>query len=137
MSKPVEPGLTGTETVLMVDDNEPVRTAIALLLGMCGYKVLQASRGSEALDLSQDFQGTIHLLLTDMMMPQMNGLELSRRLRSLRPKTKVLLMSGYPLDTFEEQESLDENLILVQKPVAISVLLQKIRELLSKGDCIS
>ena len=137
MSMLMEPSLTGTETVLMVDDNEPVRTAIALLLGMCGYTVLQASQGLEALDLSQQHQGTIHLLLTDMKMPRMDGLELSRRFRSLRPNTKVLLMSGYPVETFEDLEYQDHDVIMVQKPVAISVLLQKIRELLAENTRIS
>jgi PAS domain S-box-containing protein len=87
--------LEGTETVLLVDDAEPFRKLVRTLLESSGYSVLEAATGSEASKIAASHQGQIHLLLTDVVMPQVNGYQLSDHLRFLRPEMKVLCMSGY------------------------------------------
>jgi two-component system cell cycle sensor histidine kinase/response regulator CckA len=87
--------LEGKETILLVDDAEPFRRLVRTLLETNGYSVLEAASGSEASKIASTHQGPIHLLLTDVVMPQVNGYQLSDHLRFLRPEMKVLCMSGY------------------------------------------
>src|SRR5207237_5065955 len=85
----------GEETILLVEDEEAVRGLVREILSRLGYRVLVAGNGIEALALSQRFPETIHLLLTDVIMPGMDGCELAERMMVARPDTRILFMSGY------------------------------------------
>ena len=97
------PPVTGSETILLVEDDPEVRRVTAMVLRRCGYAVLEAEAGSQALALCAGQEGSIHLLVTDLAMPHMNGLELVERLRRLAPAVKALCVSGY-LDEAELDE---------------------------------
>jgi two-component system cell cycle sensor histidine kinase/response regulator CckA len=113
-----------------VEDEQPVRRLIARILGMQSYRVLEAGHGEEALSISEDYGGEIHLLVTDIMMPIMNGHELASRLASLRPGMPVLFISGYPGKHLPE--SLDQNASVdyLAKPFKVDNLLEKVKSLL-------
>ena len=85
----------GSETILLVEDEDEVRAVLHQILVGKGYRVLQAASGEEALAISRLHRGPIHLLLTDVTMPEMKGPELAARLRAERPQTRVVFMSGY------------------------------------------
>jgi two-component system, cell cycle sensor histidine kinase and response regulator CckA len=120
----------GSETILLVDDNEPVRTSTGSILKLRGYQVLQAASGLEALQIAEKHPGKIHLLVADVMMPEMSGMELARRLQSKRPEAKVLYMSGFSEETVRLETTFDPATSFVQKPVSAALLIQKIRDLL-------
>ena len=130
----VRPVATATpakhETILLVDDEDGVRRMLAALLGRSGYRVLQARNGSEALDLSRAHDGKIHLLITDIMMPGMNGRELSQLFVAQRPDARVLFTSGYASDAIIERGLLDPDMAFIQKPFVMSELLAKVRGIL-------
>jgi two-component system cell cycle sensor histidine kinase/response regulator CckA len=90
-----EAPLRGTETVLLVEDEEALRRAAAELLSLRGYNVLQAKDGLDALSVAKSYGSTIHLAVTDVVMPHMSGGELAKELGTLRPETRVLFVSGY------------------------------------------
>ena len=119
----------GDETVLMVDDEPSVRVLMQRVLRSLGYDVLVASDGREALELAARHPGPVHLLLTDLVMPEMGGLELAQALKRTRPETKVLLCSGYASDP----ELVAENYALLPKPYTPSLLAQRVRETLDGG----
>jgi two-component system cell cycle sensor histidine kinase/response regulator CckA len=100
------------------------------MLHRLGYKILQASGGAEAIRLFEQHQGSIDLLLTDVIMPQMSGRELAERLKALRPSLKVLYISGYTDDMLAHHGVLESNVFLLQKPFAPDELAIKLRELL-------
>jgi CheY-like chemotaxis protein len=120
----------GAETVLVVEDDEALRKLIADLLGSAGYTVLQAANGDAALQLIAKYDQQIDLVLTDMLMPAMSGIELSGRLRNVRPDLKVLLMSGYAGDLIARYRLTDGEIMLIEKPFTRHVLLSKIRAVL-------
>jgi len=123
----------GTERVLLVEDDEKVRTlASKILLGQ-GYSVLEAANGVEALAVAEDFTGDeIHLLLTDVIMPKMGGLELADRLMTSHPRTKVLYWSGYTNRAFMGDDGvLKENIAFMPKPFSPPALTLKVREVLN------
>jgi CheY-like chemotaxis protein len=120
----------GRETVLLVEDEAALRELTSGLLEAAGYTVLEASDPEEALRLSHNTQRQIHLLLTDVVMPGMDGHELARRLVSRWPDLKVLYMSGYTDDVIVHRGVLDRGTLLVQKPFARGALLRKVRETL-------
>ncbi len=122
----------GTETVLLVEDEELVRAPVGEMLRMSGYAVLEACNGSEALALCDLHGGPIHLVVTDMVMPGMSGVDLVRRLAPLRPETKVLYMSGYAEHAMLEGGVLNSGAAFVQKPVSLDLLLCKVREVLDR-----
>src|SRR5262249_11263017 len=97
-----------------------------------GFQVLEATNGEDALMLCERFAGTIHLVLTDVVMPKMGGRELVERLQVLRPATKVLYMSGYTDDTVVHHGVLDEGVAFLQKPITPEVLTSKIRDVLDE-----
>jgi signal transduction histidine kinase/ActR/RegA family two-component response regulator len=134
-SSDTEPRLTpiprGTETVLVVEDESDVRDLTCEFLKVSGYSVLGASNGLEALELLARYSGTIHLVLTDVIMPRMGGTELSERLRIVRPSTKVLLMSGYSEYTGGVKDPALAHIPIIQKPFSRPALVRKIREVLS------
>ncbi len=130
--KPAQPPLPirGTETILLVEDEVAVRTMLRQTLESNGYKVLEAPDGQEALNICHNYQGPIHLLLTDVIMPGMNGRELSQLLSRRFPKMKVLFMSGYPDNSIVPQGALEPHTMFLQKPFTLSTLEIKVREIL-------
>jgi len=120
----------GTETVLLAEDQDIVREMISDILRSNGYSVLLASDGVEAVQASEQYDGTIHMLLTDVVMPNMNGRELARRALRSRPQMKVIFMSGYAEDAIVHQGVLDADMHFLQKPFRPSELSKRIREVL-------
>ena len=120
----------GSETILLAEDEEAVRDVVAHILKNRGYTVIAAQNADECLRLARQHNGPIHLLLTDVIMPRMNGRELFRRLSAFLPDLEVLYMSGYTDDVIAHHGILEEGIHLLQKPVSIHTLTSKIRELL-------
>jgi PAS domain S-box-containing protein len=118
------------ETLLLVEDEKALRDLAVLILRESGYVVLAAGRGDEALELAARHSGPIHLLLTDMVMPGMNGRALADQLRARRPELKVVYMSGYAEKIAEQQEELPAGAAFLQKPFRSSALLLKVRQVL-------
>ena len=123
----------GTETVLLVEDEEAVRSMVSKVLQNKGYRVLEASHGNEALEVCDKFEGPIHLMVTDVIMPQMSGRELAERLALVRPEMRVLYMSGYPDNTIVQHGVLEPGTAFLQKPFTINALELKVREILDSG----
>jgi DNA-binding NtrC family response regulator len=120
----------GTETVLIVEDEESVRALTRTLLEEAGYTVIEASNGRDALAVAGRYSGPIHLLMTDVVMPGMNGPTLAENLAGTYPSMKVLCMSGYT-GTFANFSGLvDRGMMLLQKPFTRDALLGKVREVL-------
>ena len=120
----------GSETILLVEDAEPLRMLATLFLKENGYQVLSAADGSEAQQVAAQNSGPIHLLLTDVVMPGINGRVLAERLASSHPAMKVLYMSGYTDSFIAGHGVLEEGTHLLHKPITEEVLLRKVRELL-------
>jgi PAS domain S-box-containing protein len=120
----------GTETVLVVEDERDVRNLAVQVLRSCGYRVLAAPGGPEALQISQDFEDPIDLLLTDVVMPKMNGQELAAKLQEQRPAMQVLYMSGYADDAIMHHGILSAGAAFLSKPLTIEALTHKVRALL-------
>jgi len=120
----------GTETVLLVEDEESLNKLTGEMLQESGYRVLKASNGVEALEISQRYEGTIHLLLTDVVMPKMGGPALAKQLAVLRPEMKLLYMSGYTRNALVTQELAESGSGLLQKPFTRDTLTRKAREIL-------
>lgn len=125
--------LTGNETVLLAEDDDQVRAAARGILRRGGYHVLEARNAGEALLTCERHPQRIHLLLTDVVMPQMSGVELAERLRSLRPEMKVLCMSGYTDEAILRHGVIDSGLMFVQKPLTPERLLSKVRQALDQS----
>jgi len=123
----------GSETVLLVEDAEPLRMLAQLFLKENGYHVLSAADGAEAQQVAAQTPGPIHLLLTDVVMPGINGRVLAERLASLHPAMKVLYMSGYTDSFIAGHGVLEEGIHILHKPFTEEVLMRKIRELLDAG----
>ncbi len=123
-------GARGRETVLLVEDESTVRELTRQYLLTQGYEVLEASGPAAALTISNVHPGPIHLLLTDVIMPGMNGPELALRILSNRTETKVLYMSGYTENAIGHNGTLDNGIVLLQKPFTIRTLTAKVREVL-------
>lgn len=122
----------GSETVLVVEDETSLRKLVCGVLKSNGYRVLEASRGEEALRISGQHEGAVQLLLTDVVMPQMSGRHLAEQLASLRPQTKVLFMSGYTDDAIVHHGVLEPGMDFLQKPFTPESLARKVREVLDK-----
>ena len=120
----------GTETILLVEDEESLRELTRDLLLQSGYAVLEASDGLEALAIAQQHKGSIHLVLTDVVMPRMGGLALAKQLGILQPEVKVLYMSGYSGYSAASQGLANSELELLQKPFTRNTLTRKVREML-------
>jgi len=121
---------SGTETVMVVEDEAALRELTCVLLEDAGYTVLESSGAEEALEAAKDMQCKIDLLLTDIVMPRLDGRELANQMVSLRPDLKVLYMSGYTDDIIVHRGVLTQGTVLVQKPFTKRTLLQKVRETL-------
>jgi two-component system, cell cycle sensor histidine kinase and response regulator CckA len=120
----------GTETILLVEDQDGIRDLVGEFLQKKGYSVLNAEDGNEALQLADQHDSQIHLLLTDVVMPNLGGRELAQRLTQARPQMKVLFMSGYPDHATWSSELVDETAAVLQKPFPLDTLARKIRSLL-------
>lgn len=123
----------GTEKVLLVEDEDTLRALCERILGGLGYQVMQARNGDEALALSMGYKERIDLLLTDVVMPGMNGRELATQLLLLHPETRVLFTSGYTENAIVHHGVLDEGVSFIGKPYTPSVLARKVREVLDKA----
>jgi two-component system cell cycle sensor histidine kinase/response regulator CckA len=130
----VEPTtLRGTETILLVEDQDEVRRVAQEILIRHGYHVIAAQNAGEALLSCERHPRTIHLLLTDVVMPQMSGRELAVRLETIRPDMKVLYMSGYTDNAVVHHGILDSGIAYVQKPLVPDMLARRVREVLDSG----
>jgi two-component system, cell cycle sensor histidine kinase and response regulator CckA len=129
--KPKEAGPPGgTETILLVEDEDAVRSMVGKILKNKGYTVLEARQGNEAIDICERTEGSIDLMVTDVIMPHMSGRELAARLASMRPDMGVLYMSGYPDNTIVQHGVLEPGTAFLQKPFTINALEHKVREVL-------
>jgi CheY-like chemotaxis protein len=122
--------LGGNETILLVEDQSEVRAVARAALRRHGYTVLEASQGEEALQIEHDHHESIHLLLTDVVMPAMSGHELAQRLLQRRPDVCVLYTSGYTDDAIVHRGVIESRVAFIQKPFTPTNLLRKVREVL-------
>jgi len=120
----------GTETVLLVEDEEDVRSVTARMLARLGYSVIEAANGAEALRVAATTPRRIHLLLTDVVMPEIGGRELGVRLVAQRPSVRVLLTSGYADDTMLRLGANAGDIAFLRKPFSSRILAEKVREVL-------
>jgi two-component system, cell cycle sensor histidine kinase and response regulator CckA len=136
-AQPIPSGLSpklagGDETILVVEDDRSVRNLVVRLLERLGYRVLRAAGGREALEVAHRHEGPIDLLLTDVVMPRMNGHELSRVLTEVRPTVQTLFTSGYTADVIAHHGVLEEGVELVAKPFSPGDLANRIRAILDR-----
>jgi two-component system, cell cycle sensor histidine kinase and response regulator CckA len=129
-----EAAQSGTETVLLVEDQDGIRDLVREFLQRKGYEVLQANDGDHALRIADEHKNPIHLLVTDIVMPNVGGRELARRLTKARPNMKVLFMSGYPDHVSLSGEVGGEHAAVLQKPFMLDTLARKVRGLLDEGE---
>ncbi|MDZ7831434.1 MAG: response regulator [Desulfobacterales bacterium] len=122
----------GTETILIVEDEKAILQLSRRMIEGLGYTVLIAGNPSEALQLSKDYHGSIDLLITDVVMPEMNGWDLSSQLAKNHPGLKTLFMSGYTANVIAHHGMLDEGLQFIQKPFSLKDLAVKVREVLEQ-----
>jgi CheY-like chemotaxis protein len=122
----------GTETILLVEDETPLRHKVCQILEQAGYQVLVAGDGEQGLRLAREETRQIHLLLTDMVMPNLSGTRLSESMRTSRPDTKTLYMSGYP-EMDGAGEALRSQPNFLPKPFTQAELLRRVRETLDRG----
>ena len=120
----------GSETILVVEDEDSVRNMVQRILQEYGYRVLEAKNGEDALRVSEEHEGPIHLILTDVIMPGMSGRDLAGRLQQIRQETKVVYMSGYTDNTIARHGVLDKNIHFIEKPFTPEGLARKVREAL-------
>ena len=130
LSRSLAPARHGSETVLLVEDEDGVRSLVRQVLHKHGYNVLEARHGGEALLMCERHQGKIDMLLTDVVLEQMSGRELAERLLKLRPEMKVLYVSGYADDAIVHHGVLTAGMAFLQKPFTTEALARKIRYVL-------
>jgi len=126
------PGMRGHETILLAEDEQDVLELTAMMLNMQGYHVLAARTPGEAISMAREHVGEIHLLLTDVVMPEMNGRALAKSLLALYPNIKRLFMSGYTADVIAHHGFLEEGVNFIHKPFSLKSLSAKIRETLDQ-----
>ena len=129
---PVPKDLTGTGTVILVEDDDAVRTFGGRALRNKGYRVIEAKSGETALDLVRDATGRINLLITDVVMPQMDGPELIREVRRIDPDIKVIFISGYTEDAFRQRLGSDSDIHFLAKPFSLKQLAIKVKEVIGE-----
>ena len=127
-----EPGLKGREVILMVEDEPAVKNMVKQMLENLGYRVLQAGSPGEAVRMARDYDEEIDLLMTDVVLPEMNGLDLARDLLASYPRLRILFMSGYTADVITKQGVLDKGVHFIQKPFSLKELSIKVREVLDR-----
>jgi two-component system, cell cycle sensor histidine kinase and response regulator CckA len=107
-----------------------VRALACEILKRHGYTVVEARHGADALDIGRRYHGPIHLLLTDVVMPEMSGPELVSRIAPIRPQMKIIYMSGYPADAIDHQGMIDQGIEFLPKPIGVETLVRTLREVL-------
>ena len=122
------------ETILLVEDEASLRELAARMLKDLGYQVLEASSPKEALELCESYKGNVDLLFTDVVMPLMNGRELSERIREMRPGVRTLFMSGYTSNAIAHHGVLEPGMEFIQKPFSMRELALKVKEALAKNE---
>lgn len=131
LSQPAEPAPGGTETVFLVEDEAAVRRVTRIYMESKGYKVLEAADAGEALQTFQTYDGPIHLMITDMVMPGIGGLDLARTVAELRPSVAVIIVSGYT-DRAIDAESSDIGAQFLRKPFSLDALARLVRSMMDK-----
>jgi two-component system cell cycle sensor histidine kinase/response regulator CckA len=122
----------GSETILLAEDEAGVRCLAQTVLEASGYTVLVACHGQEALELARQHQGALQLLVTDVIMPQVNGRRLADLLRAFHPQVKVLYLSGYTPEAIGRHGVLEGGMPFLQKPFTPMTLARKVREVLDR-----
>ena len=130
-----QPILKGYETILLVEDEPSILKLCKLILERNGYNVLAFGSAAEAVRAAESYNGTIDLLMTDVMMPEMNGSELSKKLLAILPDLKILFVSGYTADVITHNTILDSGINFIQKPFNPKLLLTTVCNILSSGSC--
>jgi PAS domain S-box-containing protein len=130
---PAQAAKVGTETILLVEDEPMILELSKALLDELGYTVLTARTPGEAIHLAEEHAGQIHLLMTDVVMPEMNGWDLAKRLLSLYPDLRSLFMSGYTANVIAHRGVLEEGIHFMQKPFSINDLAAKVRDALERS----
>jgi len=120
----------GTETILLVEDEPSILEITTMMLERKGYSVLPAAAPAKAIELAESHADTIHLLMTDVVMPEMNGKDLAEKLKTLYPDILLLFMSGYTSDVITHQGVLDDGVTFIQKPFSMGDLTEKVRDVL-------
>ncbi|MCF8077419.1 MAG: PAS domain S-box protein [Desulfotignum sp.] len=120
----------GTETILLVEDEPTILRMTRMMLERKGYSILPAATPGEAIDLANTHAGNIHLLMTDVVMPEMNGRDLAGQITDLYPDIRLLFMSGYTANVIAHQGVLDDGVAFIQKPFSMADMTEKVRELL-------
>jgi CheY-like chemotaxis protein len=134
LEKPAPPeSLDGTETILVVEDEESIRRFAVRALSRRGYQILQAGDGEEALALLKDYSGPLHMLLTDVVMPKMDGRQLAQALLQRFPAMRVLYTSGYTDDAIVRHGILQAEVSFMSKPYVPLTLLRRVREVLDRA----
>jgi signal transduction histidine kinase/CheY-like chemotaxis protein len=131
--KPEEAAMTGDETILLVEDEASVLSLVKTMLTKLGYRVIPASTPGEAIRLAENHAGDIQLIISDMIMPEMNGRDLSDRLMAFHPGAKCLFVSGYTSDVISKQGRLEPGLHLLKKPFTRKELGAKVRSVLDNA----
>jgi two-component system, cell cycle sensor histidine kinase and response regulator CckA len=132
--KEEEPLARGTETILLAEDDESVRDLARYILEQQGYTVIKAVDGIDAVKKFMEYKDTIHLLLFDLLMPNMNGKEAYEEIKTIKPGIKVLFVSGYAPDFIRQKLLIESGVALVYKPIAPHALLKEVRTLLNEGE---
>jgi DNA-binding response OmpR family regulator len=117
--------------VLVVEDQSDVRGVIEKTLSRCGYTVLAVANGPEAIATAQAYEGSIHVMLADVILPGASGREIARQVVATRPSVRVLYMSGYTDDVIVQHGVLEQGLAFIQKPFTGEGLVRRIREVLA------
>lgn len=116
----------------MVEDNQQVRDLACEILKIHGYKVMDTPDGQTAIEFAQTFSGPIHLLITDVVMPDMNGRELYEHLSGINKEMKTIFMSGYPADVISHDIVMGAGVEFIQKPFSLQDFITKVRDVLDK-----
>jgi CheY-like chemotaxis protein len=120
----------GTETILLVEDEAPILRMTRMMLERKRYSVLPAATPGEAIEMAKNHADKIHLLITDVVMPEMNGRDLAEQITTLNPDIPLLFMSGYTANVIAHQGVLDDGVAFIQKPFSMAEMTAKVRELL-------
>lgn len=124
----------GEETILLVEDTNWLRELLRRVLQTCGYSVLEAAHGEEAIQLAVAHPGTVHLLLSDLVLPGIGGRGLAKRIGALKPGIKLLYMSGYTFDAVQSHGVLEPEAAFLHKPFSPRALAGKVRAVLDLGE---